>query len=226
MATTEGRTEEDEPLEIIIMQGWLEKQSNHLKKWRKRWTIIIQRENQYFIETYKKLKLLNNTNNNPTAMINITQNLNIKQHSYNDNTSGFIITINSTKLSFEFKVYSIYNHTIEQWINCIERIKYKQFPLKTSDTINRISNNQKLKSKYLYKENSSEIIIDDHYKFIFWYYSRIYLSNDNDGKLIKLIISYFVDEHNNNNNNNDKYFKCFKWIRNLSMLQNIEKKIY
>lgn len=60
-----------------------------------------------------------------------------------------------------------------------------------SDTINRISNNQKLNTRYLYKQNSSEIFIDDHYKYIFLYYSRIYLMDDNDGKLIKLIISYF-----------------------------------
>ena len=237
----EGRSnneEEDTPSNTIIMQGWLEKQSNHLKKWRKRWCIIIQRDEQYFIETYRKITILDNTSNNPaTAIINIDQNLCIKSQEYqNDNSSGFIINILFTKLKFEFKVYNIYNHTILDWINCINRIKNRVFPnIQTNDMIvNRINNNQSLKSKYIYSSNnnsSSKCIIYDHWKYIFLHFHRIYLNppksnyiknkQENDGKLIKLIISYTNFENIDNDT-----IECFKWIRNLSILQNIESQRY
>ena len=90
------------------MQGWLEKKSDHLKKWRKRWTIIIQRGSDYFIETYKKMTLFNqswnNNTNRPTASINIDQNLEIKPHQYsNDNSSGFILNIQEQNYHFNLK---------------------------------------------------------------------------------------------------------------------------
>ena len=248
----EGRSNEDESSETIIMQGWLEKKSDHLKKWRKRWTIIIQRGNQYFIETYKKITLFNyninhnsnSTTNRPTATINIDENLEITPNEYNDNdnSSGFIINVQLTKSSFEFKIYSIYNHTINDWINCIERIKYKQYPkIKTNDMIiNRINNNQSLKSKYIFTSgSSSKCLIYDHWKYIFLYFQRIYFAKVNDnGKLIKLVISYTNLEHvqqqqqqqhsenNNNNNNEEKEMECFKWMRNLSILQNTSTQRY
>ena len=90
MATSEGRpNKEDLPLSetIIIMQGWLEKQSSHLKKWRKRWTVILKRETEYFIETYKNAK----NSNNATALINITKSTDIKEKTFSENISGFVI---------------------------------------------------------------------------------------------------------------------------------------
>ena len=215
----------DDSDDIIIMRGWLQKQSIHLKQWRKRWAVIVQRDNEYYLETFKKITILNTIKTKPTAVIRIDNDINITHHNFNHDLSGFIITNISTNNTFGFKVHNIYNHKIADWINCIKRIQYLLFNgLQTNNTINRISNNQKLQSNYIYTQNASQCLLYDHWKYICIYYARIHLSGDHDGKLIKIIVSYLDLTQNDNEQKN--IGECFKWIRNLSMLQNVNSQRY
>ena len=53
----------------------------------------------------------------------------------------------------------------------------------------------------------------------------MYFSQANDNrKLMKLLISYTNSKQEHSENS--KEIECFKWIRNLSMLQNISTKRY
>ncbi len=99
---------------IVIKQGYLEKESLYLKRFRKRWIVL---KNDKKIYSYKN----NQMESNPTEIIDLKYCQNIIPSNKN-NSNEFILVVNGTQRSFIAKSTDDRN----DWIKWILHIKNKK----------------------------------------------------------------------------------------------------
>jgi PH domain len=100
-----------ENFEIIIKEGWVEKRSRFVKKWRKRWMVATPR----FLFTFKNEK---NYKSSPTENIRFSECLSIK--SFEDKQKQFVFKLQTKTREVFFSAIDVDDRA--NWIKGISRL--------------------------------------------------------------------------------------------------------
>eukprot|EP01084_Bolivina_argentea_P313742 543364_1 len=119
---------------LIVKEGWMDKQSRFLGSWRKRWTILYKnKQNMVTLCTFKKKKIYRN----PTEIININEYIKISKLPQKE--QEFKLYSRSLQTTFMFRTNS--KNDLTEWIKNINNFVHSKFEKQndkeSTDTITR-----------------------------------------------------------------------------------------